>query len=69
LFTKPKTNSSFWETKVKANRERDERKERALVEAGFRVAVVWQCELEAPSDLEARLAQFLNAAGTTRSQP
>jgi len=39
----PSTRSEFWIEKFDANRERDARKERELLDAGWRVAVVWEC--------------------------
>jgi DNA mismatch endonuclease (patch repair protein) len=58
LFTRPKTNRMFWEEKVRANRARDRRKERALLALGFRVATIWQCELRDHARLSKRLATF-----------
>lgn len=45
LGRRPETNASFWEQKARANRERDARKEAQLRDLGWRVFVVWQCEL------------------------
>lgn len=63
LYRLPKTNSTFWEKKVEANRERDARKEAALRSLGLRVAVIWQCELNEPERLERRIREFLCAGG------
>ena len=41
----PKSNRSFWEAKLTANRQRDERNLAALKECGWYVAVVWECGL------------------------
>ena len=41
----PKTNVEFWKKKFTDNEERDQRNERQLVERGYRVLVVWECEL------------------------
>ena len=43
----PKTNAAYWEAKFSANAARDARQEAALVEAGWRVLVLWECELKA----------------------
>lgn len=50
LFRLPKTRTSFWDDKLQRNRERDARTVTALVAAGWRVAVVWECgvRLDAP---------------------
>lgn len=43
---RPKTNAEFWENKRRGNVERDARKLIALRGAGWRVRVVWECEVE-----------------------
>ena len=43
--TTPATKEEFWQNKFAANVERDRRDRRALLEAGWRVAVVWECAL------------------------
>jgi len=45
-YTTPKTNTDFWVNKVANNRERDLRNYRDLESKGWRVIVVWECELE-----------------------
>ena len=50
----PTTRHAFWEEKRFANLERDARKIAELINAGWRVAVVWQCALE-------KSASFLNS--------
>jgi DNA mismatch endonuclease (patch repair protein) len=42
----PTTRHAFWEDKRRANLERDARKISELINAGWRVAVLWQCGLE-----------------------
>lgn len=41
----PKSNLAFWTTKFTENMERDRRTEQQLVEQGWRVMVVWECDL------------------------
>ncbi len=41
----PKTNVAFWTRKFAENEERDRRREGQLVAQGWRVMVVWECEL------------------------
>ncbi|WP_279324848.1 very short patch repair endonuclease [Bifidobacterium simiarum] len=43
--TMPKSNVEFWTAKLTRNRERDARQHRQLAEMGWRVIVVWECEL------------------------
>lgn len=42
----PKTNVEFWSTKIANNRERDLRDYEYLESRGWRVIVVWECELK-----------------------
>lgn len=42
----PKTNVEYWSAKFDRNVERDERNLAALAEAGWRVHVIWECELK-----------------------
>jgi DNA mismatch endonuclease, patch repair protein len=51
----PKTNRGWWRAKIGKNRLRDRRKEKAMRALGFRVAVVWSCELKGPDSLLAKL--------------
>ena len=44
-FVLPKTNEEFWLTKIENNRERDLRDYTFLESRGWRVIVVWECEL------------------------
>lgn len=40
----PKTRVEFWSEKFDRNVQRDLDKEQALVDAGWRVLTVWECE-------------------------
>ncbi len=42
----PKTNAAYWSAKFEANQERDGRNVAALEELGYRVLVVWECEVK-----------------------
>lgn len=56
--TMPKRNARFWRDKFEANRERDARKTRTLRSAGFKVAIVWECETLDPTILRRRLQMW-----------
>lgn len=58
--TVPKTNEVFWRGKFAANRLRDARAVRSLRTAGYRVLLVWECEVDEPDDLRRRLQRSLN---------
>jgi DNA mismatch endonuclease (patch repair protein) len=42
----PRTHRVFWEAKFAENIQRDQRQRRALARLGFRVVVVWECQLK-----------------------
>ena len=45
MFRLPRTRTEFWAQKIGRNRENDIKVARALLEAGWRVGVVWECAL------------------------
>lgn len=47
FFKVPDSNRAFWSEKLGRNRERDERSVAALRNAGWRVAIVWECAIRA----------------------
>ena len=55
----PKTREIFWREKFVGNVTRDKRNQRLLAEAGWRVLVVWECEVESDSLLLNRTVAFL----------
>lgn len=61
----PKSRLDYWRPKIEANRARDHRKETSLAENGWRVVVVWQCELRDIDVLQARLRDVLDHAKKT----
>ena len=44
-FVPPKSNSEFWQKKFQYNIDRDERNYAKLKELGWRVLIVWECEI------------------------
>lgn len=45
-FKWPKNNKEFWETKLSGNKKRDAENISKLKQLGWRVLVVWECELK-----------------------
>lgn len=58
--TTPASNAEFWEQKFADNIARDERNKRALRAHGWKVEVVWECEVKEGSTFE-RLIERLTA--------
>ncbi len=44
-FVMPKSNTDFWRAKIEYNRERDQKNYQLLIEAGWQVLIIWQCNL------------------------
>ena len=61
----PKSRTSFWLEKFAANIDRDARQEAALRALGWRVLVIWQCEIGDDAALECRLAALTKRDDTT----
>src|SRR5215469_15323761 len=40
-----KSNTAYWSQKIKNNRERDERNRQKLLDLGWRVEEIWECEV------------------------
>lgn len=45
-FRMPKTNTDFWEKKIKRNKERDKEEQRELAKMGWHCITVWECQLK-----------------------
>ena len=59
--TVPKTNTDFWVSKLSKNVVRDERNKDQLIKMGWRVYVIWECELNShPKQWVLDFQKFLN---------
>ncbi|PDP66544.1 very short patch repair endonuclease [Porphyromonas gingivalis] len=45
--TLPATNTEFWREKILSNINRDKRQQQELQNKGYKVLIIWQCELTA----------------------
>lgn len=57
----PKSRLDFWKPKIKRNRDRDRRNLKTLESDGWRVLIVWQCELKDQEHLKKKLYEFIEA--------
>jgi DNA mismatch endonuclease (patch repair protein) len=55
----PKSRLDFWRPKLNANRRRDMRNQSKLRDLGWKIFVVWECEIGDKEQLENRLDAFL----------
>ncbi len=63
----PKSNSAFWQAKIKRNLDRDKRSIDALFAMGWRVLIIWECSLMTNSkldeqDLLSKIQGFINSS-------
>jgi DNA mismatch endonuclease (patch repair protein) len=56
----PKSNIDYWQSKLIRNCMRDAEHVEALIQRGWRVLTIWDCETTELSVLEQRIKQFLN---------
>lgn len=57
--TTPSANKDFWIHKFEQNVERDARKHAGLIAAGFRVLILWECEV---GQVDQRLRDFFETS-------
>ena len=62
-FVPPKTNTEFWYAKFKYNQERDERNYQKLRDLGWRILIVWECEIR-HGDTDKRLERLVEEIRT-----
>lgn len=55
----PKQNRDYWLAKVGRNASRDAEAQAALIEAGWRVETIWECEMKDEAVLNDRLVRLL----------
>ena len=64
----PKSNAAYWTAKIARNRARDAAAEAALRAAGWRVFMVYECEMKDAAAAARRLAKLIRDEGG-RSRP
>ena len=58
-FVWPKQNADFWQKKINGNVERDNRNYELLRNEGWKVLVVWECELKTEDKRQERCIKLL----------
>ena len=62
-FVPPKTNTEFWYAKFQYNQERDARNYQKLRDLGWRILIVWECEIR-HGDADKRLERLVEKIKT-----
>lgn len=57
----PKSRLDFWKPKLEQNHDRDRATQKALGRLGWRVLVIWECQITNEPRLSKRLQRFLEA--------
>ena len=57
---RPKSNQDYWLTKISKNQKRDAVNQAALLNLGWDVLILWECELRNQDQLAQRLKNFLS---------
>ena len=57
----PKSRTEYWLPKLRRNQERDADNLRILRKQGWKVLVIWECELAKPTAVARRIRRFLNS--------
>ena len=60
LASSPKSNTGYWTKKLASNKKRDAINVVALEQRGFRVLIVWECEVRQRARLQEVLANFFD---------
>jgi DNA mismatch endonuclease (patch repair protein) len=60
---RPKKNVDFWERKISYNQVKDKRVKYELEQLGWKVIVVWECELSNTAKLRDRLSMEIGNCG------
>ncbi|PSS65184.1 very short patch repair endonuclease [Shewanella algae] len=55
----PKSKRAFWSAKLEANKERDQKNISTLEAAGWRVLVIWECQLRDEGEVWEVVKEFL----------
>jgi DNA mismatch endonuclease (patch repair protein) len=55
----PSSNTEFWETKITKNVERDKAKTRELRRQGWKVLILWQCQIKDADNVVKKIKKFI----------
>lgn len=55
----PKSNQTYWSSKLQRNRARDAKTTEALSSEGWQSLVIWECEIKDPDGVSRKVQRFL----------
>lgn len=56
---KPKSRADYWISKIERNRQRDHTQQVTIESLGWRVLVIWECELRNGNEVATRIKHFI----------
>lgn len=59
-FKLPATRTEWWKEKIEGNIKNDEKKHALLREAGYKVVVIWECEVKNKMNFDTIINEFRN---------
>lgn len=59
-FKLPATRTEWWKEKIEGNIKNDEKKHALLREAGYKVVVIWECEVKNKMNFDTMINEFRN---------
>ena len=68
LASNPKSNKGYWAEKLRRNQARDREKIATLRKMGFRVLIVWECEVRDGKRFLGRIRRFFQKSGLLPSR-
>lgn len=68
VATMPKSNTRFWRSKFEANIQRDRRNRAKLRKLGWRVFVVWECQVSSRTKSQATVKRIVKRLGIERNK-
>ena len=57
----PKTRKEFWENKFNANKIRDQKIQKEIIDLGWKFIIIWECEARNIQPLEEKLKGYLTS--------
>ena len=68
----PKSNSTYWQKKIKRNQERDFINFKSLKEKGYKTFIIWECQTKDEKKLDnqiKKISNFLKGKGFLSTKP
>jgi DNA mismatch endonuclease, patch repair protein len=58
----PKTHRDYWQAKIERNFNRDQSNQALLTQTGWRILVIWECELKNTDVIKEKIRKFLGTS-------